>query len=395
MEVDFPDSDDSDDESTESSDPESSDDSDSESKKNPKKKSKGNATPEPQGPTKLWNKITKANQFTNSQTDDFVIPGLSISNSASSASSPHQAGAISSHPRNSISRHGAGGAVSKEKDPDDLECLDDLDDLDDLDSDDPDTDEPICDPTDSDYQAECDTDKSTSGSKKLGKGKEHRNSFESGEAKQNEQQNTVTDSGSQIKNRIKQAEQSDSSNDELDETPDPASDSDEDDQDSDDPDSDEDPDSNEDDEDDEETDLLNYVHLLKIQTLLGPIPRSIFDEKPKYSRYYTENGLLNYIHPSCIQKRDLETILMEDHQFSKTKATEIRQFIRQMIDWNPNQRKKADELLTNKWLQLQKNNDPTNPPASTSSNSPAPSSPKKGAKVPPASRKAPKSANKK
>lgn len=147
------------------------------------------------------------------------------------------------------------------------------------------------------------------------------------------------------------------------------------------------------DDDDEESDLLNFVHLFKMVAMLGDIPRKHFTEKDKFDQFFNEVGMLNFIHPDNIAKRDIETILIDDHMFSATKAKEIKQFLRQMIEWIPEQRKSAEEILKSKWLSQsgqvdsQLTTSTTTAPAPAKKNIPGPI---KGGKKGPAPKKAKK-----
>ena len=104
------------------------------------------------------------------------------------------------------------------------------------------------------------------------------------------------------------------------------------------------------DDDEEEDELLMFLHLFKIQSALGPLPKYSYQKFPHYKEYYTTDGYLKYFHPDTIPHRSLRVILQKDYQFSKNQAKKIEQFMLPLLALKPTQRSSANDALKSKWL---------------------------------------------
>jgi len=92
----------------------------------------------------------------------------------------------------------------------------------------------------------------------------------------------------------------------------------------------------------------NDHHLSQMISLLGPLPKNI-SLGGKYSRdFFKNNGELKYIHN--INFKSIDKILIEKYNFSKEAAAEIASFILPMLNYCPNSRVSAKQMLDHPWV---------------------------------------------
>jgi serine/threonine protein kinase len=93
--------------------------------------------------------------------------------------------------------------------------------------------------------------------------------------------------------------------------------------------------------------LLVFVHLFKIQSLLGKLPHTNY---VKYRDYYDSNNNLRHFHPDMIPHRGLKTILQKDYNVGKKSAKKIEDLLLPMLELNPNKRHSAHDMLLHEWF---------------------------------------------
>lgn len=91
-------------------------------------------------------------------------------------------------------------------------------------------------------------------------------------------------------------------------------------------------------------------HLALIIQLLGNIPKSILDTGKRSSKYFDENGELQYT--KKLKPRCLRDVLMEEYQWDSDTAQEFADFLLPMLEYNPNKRATASDCLHHKWLNV-------------------------------------------
>jgi serine/threonine-protein kinase SRPK3 len=96
-------------------------------------------------------------------------------------------------------------------------------------------------------------------------------------------------------------------------------------------------------------------HLALMIETLGPMDIQ-FSSKGKYSsRYFDEKGKLLRIKPN--KPRSIKERLIKKYKFFEKEAGEIEEFLLGMLQYEPNKRKTAKELLNHKWLIISENNE--------------------------------------
>lgn len=87
------------------------------------------------------------------------------------------------------------------------------------------------------------------------------------------------------------------------------------------------------------------AHLARMVALLGPPPLDLVKRGSKSWRYFDENG--NFIAKTQIPKGSLED---EEENLSGEDQRLFLEFLRKMLQWRPQDRKSASELLQDRWL---------------------------------------------
>lgn len=104
------------------------------------------------------------------------------------------------------------------------------------------------------------------------------------------------------------------------------------------------------DSEDDEDDLITFIHLYKIQSMIGNLPIEKYKQLEKYKSFYNRYGELRHFHPQTILERSLRDIMHHDYFYKKNDAKKIEEFLLNMIRWNESERKSAQELLNEPWL---------------------------------------------
>jgi len=97
-------------------------------------------------------------------------------------------------------------------------------------------------------------------------------------------------------------------------------------------------------------DLMVFVHLFKIQSMLGPLPLDKYKFMTKRDDFYTDTGFLRFFHPNTIGSRSLRTILNKDYKYGKKNAKKLEEFIMPMLDLIPSKRATAYDMLQHEWF---------------------------------------------
>ena len=107
-------------------------------------------------------------------------------------------------------------------------------------------------------------------------------------------------------------------------------------------------------EEEDNDDLPTFVQLYKICAILGKIPSDIksklYIKLSKFGDYFNRHGELRYINDKFIAHRSICEILRDDFRYSEEDSREINDFLVLFLDWNPENRKNAAELLNHDWF---------------------------------------------
>ena len=91
-------------------------------------------------------------------------------------------------------------------------------------------------------------------------------------------------------------------------------------------------------------------HLAQMLATLGPMPKKFYRDG-KYSRdFFNKSGKLQ--HTEVPEYYPISQILADEYDFSKKAAKEIEDFLMPMLNYNPQYRISAQEVLNSPWLNM-------------------------------------------
>lgn len=90
-------------------------------------------------------------------------------------------------------------------------------------------------------------------------------------------------------------------------------------------------------------------HLAHIIELLGDIPHGITQQGKYAKSYFNKKGLLRNI--GSLKPWGLQDVLIEKYEWSKDDAMIFSDFLKKMLDYEPNRRASAAECLRHPWLE--------------------------------------------
>lgn len=92
----------------------------------------------------------------------------------------------------------------------------------------------------------------------------------------------------------------------------------------------------------------NDDHLALMIETLGPVPHHLLSQGMYSSKYFDKDASLKRI--KNIKEYKIGTILMNEFKYDPKTAKETEEFLVQMLEYDPNKRKSAKELLNSAWL---------------------------------------------
>jgi serine/threonine-protein kinase SRPK3 len=89
--------------------------------------------------------------------------------------------------------------------------------------------------------------------------------------------------------------------------------------------------------------------------LLGPMPKSLALSGTKYKKMFNSNDQLKRI--NGLNYWPLHKVLHEKYRFKEDNAKALADFLVPMLEWNPEKRASAQQMLNHPWLQMESNYD--------------------------------------
>jgi len=92
-------------------------------------------------------------------------------------------------------------------------------------------------------------------------------------------------------------------------------------------------------------------HLAQFIELLGKIPKNFALSGTESKRFFTKEGKLSRI--NTLHKRLLKDVLVKKYHMKKKEAQNLNDFLLPMLEFSPDKRASAKQMLTHPWLNLQ------------------------------------------
>lgn len=96
-------------------------------------------------------------------------------------------------------------------------------------------------------------------------------------------------------------------------------------------------------------------HLAQMMEILGKMPKNIAFSGRLSKRFFDKTGHLLKIRG--LQHWPLKKVLMEKYRFIESEAESLAEFLLPMLEWYPEKRATAKEMLEHPWLQMESNYD--------------------------------------
>ena len=93
-------------------------------------------------------------------------------------------------------------------------------------------------------------------------------------------------------------------------------------------------------------------HLAQMMELLGRMPKNVALSGKNYKRFFGSNATLRKI--KGLNFWPLKKVLVEKYRFKEEEATSFAEFLIPMLDWDPEKRASAQQMLNHPWLQMDK-----------------------------------------
>ena len=96
-------------------------------------------------------------------------------------------------------------------------------------------------------------------------------------------------------------------------------------------------------------------HLAQMIELLGPMPKNFALSGKNSKRFFDSTGHLRRIRG--LNYWPLHRVLTEKYRFREEESQALSDFLLQMLEWYPDKRASAQEMLEHPWLKMQRNDD--------------------------------------
>ena len=87
--------------------------------------------------------------------------------------------------------------------------------------------------------------------------------------------------------------------------------------------------------------------------LLGRMPRDFALSGQRSRRYFTRAGCLRKI--QGLNYWPLKNVLSEKYKFNEKESLAFAEFLQPMLNWDPNKRASAQQMLKSKWFEMESN----------------------------------------
>lgn len=94
-------------------------------------------------------------------------------------------------------------------------------------------------------------------------------------------------------------------------------------------------------------------HLAQMMEILGKMPKNLALSGKHSKRYFDDSGHLQKIRG--LQHWPVKKVLMEKYKMKEDEASMLSDFLLPMLEWYPEKRATAQEMLSHPWLNMEPN----------------------------------------